>query len=663
MDIKLLSGFKPKGDQPQAIQDILKRYHALEKHSVLLGATGTGKTFTMANIIEKLNVPTLVLAHNKTLAHQLFYELKQFFPKNRVEYFVSNFDFYQPEAYLPKNDVYINKVAHINQKIQMSRLSTLNALTTRKDVIVIASVAAIYGEFNPADYKKLFFEIRVGQNISRLKLSRRLVASGYTRSFTDLQTKSFQFKGENLILVPGWTTDYYVKIAFYGDEITSIKIVDSLNRTTIDNFVNYTVFPATDYMLTKDRVNESIARIKFELAERYQELLDSDKEFEARRLLQITENDLEEISEFHTCNGIENYSRHLELRPAKEPPYTLLDYFGDDWLLIVDESHITLPQVKGMYNVDYSRKRTLVDYGFRLPSALDNRPLNFQEFNKKIDKALYLSATPANYELNLVENNVVEQLIRPTYLIDPKIYVYKKENQIIRILELIKEAIKNNERIFVVTLTIKTAEELSKYLLDNNIKATYLHNKLKTLERSKILYDLRRGIYDCVVGINLLREGLDLPEVALICILDADQQGFLRNDKSLIQIIGRAARNLNGRVVMFADKKTKAIDVAINETQRRRKIQQAYNIKHQVEPRQVVKELNNPTINDDVWNLINKHLKTKERITLRQQHQVLENIEKQMIQAAKELDFEKAAELRDLLFLVKQSKNKKKEKN
>ena len=655
MSFKITSEFTPKGDQPQAIEQILTNFKT-QKHVTLMGATGTGKTFTVAHVINKLQKNTLVIAHNKTLAYQLFQEFKALFPSNRVEYFISNFDFYQPEAYIASTDTYINKVAHINQQIKMARLSTLNSLVSRNDVIVVASVAAIYGEFNPVDYQKLFFEINLDTRISITQLSRKLIQSGYIRSRNEIVAKSFIIKGDTVTITPGWTQNYYLRVSFFGNDITEISTVDALNRNVIKTFSRYTIFPANDYMMTQERVEESARRIEIELEEQLATFEQQNKIVEKQRLEQITRHDIEEILEFHTCSGVENYSRHLELRPALSAPYTLLDYFGKDWLLVVDESHITIPQIKGMYFADRSRKEELVKYGYRLKSALDNRPLFFKEFENKISQALYISATPKPYELDLVKQQYVEQIIRPTNLIDPQIYVYPKKNQMFQVLSLIRECAKNNERCFITVLTIKMAEELSNYLAEHNVKVTYLHSKIKTLERSQVIFDLRQGLYDCVVGVNLLREGLDVPEVALVIILDADMSGFLRDSTSLIQTIGRASRNINSRVAMFADDNSTAMITAIKETNRRRNLQLEYNKKNNLKPQQVKKPLVQVLADEEITKLLHRHLKKRQVVELKDRIKILANLEEQMLKASKELNFEKAAEIRDLIFTVKKRK-------
>ncbi|CAN7979371.1 unnamed protein product, partial [Ixodes persulcatus] len=567
---KLVSDYKPSGDQPIAINEITAGVLANKRHQVLLGATGTGKTFTMANVINQVNKPTLVMAHNKTLAMQLYVELKELFPDNRVEYFVSNFDFYQPEAYVPSKDLYIDKDAKQNMELDMMRLSALNALSTTKDVIVVASVAAIYGAQDPREYRKSFFELKRNQILSKKELSAYLVGSGYTRN--------------DIELIPG-------TFNLFGDEIDDISVVDGLTGDIIKKLTNLTIFPAQDYITSPERMKIAIENIEKELQERLTELRSQGKILEATRLEQRTEYDLDALRETGICSGIENYSRHLDLRQPGEPPYTLIDYFGSDFLTIIDESHMTLPQIRAMYNTDRSRKETLVNYGFRLPSALDNRPLNFNEFNQKLKNIVYISATPGDYELELINNQVTQQIIRPTGLLDPTVEVKPTVGQIDDIIAQIKLRREKNERVFITTLTIRMSEDLTSYLQEQNIKVAYLHSELKTLERSQILLELRKGVYDCIVGVNLIREGIDIPEVSLICILDADKQGFLRNERSLIQTIGRAARNANGHVILYADRISDAMAKAMKETLRRRSIQNDYNIMNEIKPQTIIKPI------------------------------------------------------------------------
>ncbi len=659
---KLKAPYKPTGDQPEAIRKLVVAIKNNIKYQVLLGATGTGKTFTMANVIAQVQKPTLILVHNKTLAMQLYGELKTFFPENRVEYFVSYFDFYQPEAYLPKTDTYIDKNSKQNQEIEMLRLSALNGLSISKDVIVVASVAAIYGEQEPTAYKDNFFELRKGQKINRKDLLLRLIKNGYVRNDITLEPGSFSAKGDLIKLAPSWNDQFYLRISLFGDEIEEIARIDTLGANVLERFSFITIFPAQNYITSKNRVDQAIIKITEELKITLAQLRKNNMLVEAQRLEQRTEHDLESLKEFGICSGIENYSRHLENREVGSAPYTLIDFFPDDFLTIIDESHMTLPQIRGMYNTDRSRKETLVKYGFRLPSALDNRPLNFNEFSNKLKQVIYTSATPADYELALIKNEVepfnvpVQQIIRPTGLLDPTIEIKPTKNQMEDIINQIKLRTKNNERVFITTLTIRMAEELSNFLQEQKIKVAYIHNELKTLERTKVLLDLRKGVFDVIVGINLLREGLDVPEVSLICILDADKSGFLRNTKSLIQTIGRAARNVNGHVILYGDIKTEAMTQAIEETQRRREIQLAYNKKHNIVPVTVKKPLSEivSTRELDVDLKILNSSKGKTKIAAKTK--IIADLRVEMLQAAKDLNFEKAASLRDLILSIESEK-------
>ncbi|WP_338974563.1 excinuclease ABC subunit UvrB [Spiroplasma endosymbiont of Tricholauxania praeusta] len=659
---KLKAPYKPTGDQPEAISKLVVAIKNNIKYQVLLGATGTGKTFTMANVIAQVQKPTLILVHNKTLAMQLYGELKTFFPENRVEYFVSYFDFYQPEAYLPKTDTYIDKNSKQNQEIEMLRLSALNGLSISKDVIVVASVAAIYGEQEPTAYKDNFFELRKGQKINRKDLLLRLIKNGYVRNDITLEPGSFSAKGDLIKLAPSWNDQFYLRISLFGDEIEEIARIDTLGANVLERFPFITIFPAQNYITSKNRVDQAIIKITEELKITLAQLRKNNMLVEAQRLEQRTEHDLESLKEFGICSGIENYSRHLENREVGSAPYTLIDFFPDDFLTIIDESHMTLPQIRGMYNTDRSRKKTLVKYGFRLPSALDNRPLNFNEFSNKLKQVIYTSATPADYELALIKNEVepfnvpVQQIIRPTGLLDPTIEIKPTKNQMEDIINQIKLRTKNNERVFITTLTIRMAEELSNFLQEQKIKVAYIHNELKTLERTKVLLDLRKGVFDVIVGINLLREGLDVPEVSLICILDADKSGFLRNTKSLIQTIGRAARNVNGHVILYGDIKTEAMTQAIEETQRRREIQLAYNKKHNIVPVTVKKPLSEivSTRELDVDLKILNSSKGKTKIAAKTK--IIADLRVEMLQAAKDLNFEKAASLRDLILSIESEK-------
>ncbi|PQP78858.1 excinuclease ABC subunit B [Spiroplasma sp. ChiS] len=649
---KLTSNYLPAGDQPRAIEKLTTNLFANKKHQVLLGATGTGKTFTMANVIENYQKPTLVMAHNKTLAMQLYVELKEMFPENRVEYFVSNFDFYQPEAYLPGKDLYINKDARQNMELDMMRLSAFNALTTRKDVIVVASVAAIYGAQDPNEYKKSFLQINRNQKISKKDLANFLVSSGYVRNDIELIPGSFSAKGDVIKIVPGWNVKTFIRIDLFGDEIDDLAYIDGITGDVTQRLSTLTIFPAQDYITSPERLVEAIKRIEAELKVRLVELEVAGKIVELQRLKQRTEYDLDLLCESGICSGIENYSRHLDLREEGEAPYTLIDFFGEDFLTIIDESHMSLPQIRAMYNTDRSRKETLVNYGFRLKSALDNRPLNFDEFNQKLKNVIYVSATPGDYELGLVNNQVVEQIIRPTGLLDPTVEVKSTVGQIDDIIEQVKIRRKKNERVFITTLTIRMSEDLTSYLQEQNVKVAYLHSELKTLERSQILLDLRKGVYDCIVGVNLIREGIDIPEVSLICILDADKQGFLRNERSLIQTIGRAARNAAGHVILYADTVSESMEKAMQETARRRQIQEAYNLKYHITPTTIIKNIRDYTNikrQDDKLHKI-KNKKSKEYKTAKEG--LLQDLRKEMYEASKKLDFERAAELRDIIIEI-----------
>lgn len=642
---KLVSPFSPMGDQEEAIKQLVAGIKEGKKEQVLLGGTGTGKTFTVSNVIAAVNKPTLVLAHNKTLAGQLYSELKEFFPENRVEYFISNFDFYQPEAYIPGRDLYIDKNAKTNYEIEMLRSAAMNSLIEREDVIVVASVASIYGLGNPEQYKEMIFSLRVDQDIDRKELLTYLVDRQYQRNDIEQTKGTFRVRGDVIEIVPGHTESWLIRIELFGDTVERISEVDPLTGHVLGVYNTYTIYPAYGYVTKKEQILKACDKITAELENRLETFKAETKLLEHERLEQRTRHDVEMLREVGMCPGIENYSRHIDGRDEGQRPYTLIDYFPKDFLMIVDESHVMLPQVRGMYNGDRSRKETLVEYGFRLPSALDNRPLRFEEFEKIINQVIYVSATPGDYELEHVENKVVEQIIRPTGLLDPVIEVRPTKDQIDDIISEIKIRQDRNERVLITTLTKRMAEDLSAYLKELGIKVAYLHSDTKTLERTEILRDLRLGKYDVLVGINLLREGLDLPEVSLVCILDADKEGFLRSNRSLIQTIGRAARNSNGEVIMYGDKITDSMAYAIEETNRRRKIQDAYNKEHNITPTTIHKEIRDAIrgqeVIDDAASLVTKGKKDKQVM--------IQELEKQMKDAAKVLDFERAMELRDII--------------
>ena len=649
---KLVSKFQPSGDQPQAIEKLAEGIQNGAKHQVLLGATGTGKTFTMANVIQKVNKPTLILAHNKTLAGQLYSEFKELFPENRVEYFVSYYDYYQPEAYVPSTDTYIEKDSSINDEIDELRHAATSSLLTRDDVIVIASVSCIYGIGEVVEYKNKMLVVSIGDVIDKNALLGKLVDMLFERSEFDLKRGTFRAKGDVIEIIPTYEKSRGIRIELFGDEVERISEFDPITGKIITNKKTVSIYPASHFVTSDEKLKVAIERIKDELQDRLEYLRSNGKLLEAERLEQRTNYDIEMLSETGFCHGVENYSRHLALRAEGETPSTLIDFFPKDFLLIVDESHVTLPQVRGMYNGDRARKQVLVDYGFRLPSALDNRPLKFDEFENKINQAIYVSATPGDYELNKTNGKFVEQIIRPTGLLDPTIDVRKKEGQIDDLISEIQDRIDKNERTLVTTLTIRMAEELTNYLKDVGIKVAYLHNEVKTLERLQIIQELRMGKYDVVVGINLLREGIDIPEVSLIAIMDADKQGFLRSDKSLIQIIGRCARNANGHVIMYADEISSAMDIAIKETTRRRSIQEAYNKEHGITPKTIIKEIREVISTIDEA----KEEKTK-KMSKQDKQKLINNIETEMKEAAKNLDFERAMELRDALFELKGENN------
>ena len=648
---KLVSKFEPSGDQPNAIKELVEGINTGKKEQVLLGATGTGKTFTIANVIKQTNKPTLVLAHNKTLAGQLYSELKELFPENKVEYFVSYYDYYQPEAYVPSTDTFIEKDSSINDEIDELRHAATSALISRRDVIVVASVSCIYGIGEVEEYKNKMLTLSVGDEIDRNKVLEKLVEMLYERNDLDFKRGTFRVRGDVLEIIPSNQNTTGYRIEFFGEEIDRISEIDTLKGTILNNMKNVSIFPASHFVVSDDKLKAAIGRIKEELKERLQELRENNKLLAAERLEQRTNYDMEMLEETGFCSGIENYSAPMAGRKKGETPTTLMDFFPDDYLLVVDESHVTLPQVRGMFNGDRARKMNLVEYGFRLPSALDNRPLMYDEFEKKINQVIYVSATPGDLELEHTNNNFVEQIIRPTGLLDPTIEVRKTEGQIDDLVGEINKRIENNERVLITTLTIRMAEELTNYLKELDIKVAYLHSEVKTLERMQIIHDVRAGKYDVLVGINLLREGLDIPEVSLIAILDADKEGFLRSNRSLIQTIGRCARNANGHVIMYGDKITDSMQLAIDETSRRRTIQEKYNKEHNIIPKTIIKDIrdvisNNAEINSD---------KNKKKMTKKEIEMNIEMLEQEMREAARNLDFERAMELRDIIFEMKSS--------
>lgn len=641
----LVSKYIPSGDQPQAIYELVNGIKEGKKDQVLLGATGTGKTFTIANVIKEVNKPTLVLAHNKTLAGQLYSELKELFPNNRVEYFVSYYDYYQPEAYVPSTDTYIEKDSSINDEIDELRHSATSALLSRRDVIVVASVSCIYGIGEVEEYRKKMLTLNVGDEIERDIVLKKLVDMLYERNDMDLKRGTFRVKGDSIEIVPAYERKNGILIEFFGDEIDRISEFDTITGKIIKDKKSISIFPASHFVTSDDKLKIAVKNIKEELNERLEYFKEHNKLIEEQRLRERTNYDMEMLLETGFCRGIENYSRHIALKKEGETPTTLMDFFPKDYLLVIDESHVTLPQVRGMFNGDRARKQNLVDYGFRLPSALDNRPLRFEEFEKKINQVIYVSATPGDYELEKVNGKVAEQIIRPTGLLDPTIEVRPTKNQIDSLVEEINKRIDNNERVLITTLTIRMAEELSNYLKSIDIKVAYLHNEIKTLQRLQIIRDLRLGKYDVVVGINLLREGIDIPEVSLIAIMDADKQGFLRSSRSLIQTIGRCARNSKGHVIMYADTISEAMQIAISETERRRKIQEEYNRVHNIIPKTIEKE-----IRDVVSNKLEVKENKKEKMSKKDRMDLIDRLTREMKEAAKNLDFEKATELRDAIF-------------
>ena len=648
---KLVSKYKPSGDQPEAIKELVQGIKEGKKEQVLLGATGTGKTFTIANVIEKTNKPTLVLAHNKTLAGQLYNELKELFPENRVEYFVSYYDYYQPEAYVPSTDTYIEKDSSINDEIDELRHSATSALISRSDVIVVASVSCIYGIGEIEEYKKKMLTLTVGDTIDRDIILKKLIEMLYERNDIDLKRGTFRVRGDSLEIVPAYERTNGLLIEWFGDEIDRISEVDTITGHILKDKKTVSIFAASHFVTDEERLKISIERINKEKEERVKYFKENNKLIEAQRIEERVNYDMEMLSETGFCRGIESYSRHIALKEEGESPNTLIDFFPKDFLLVIDESHVTLPQVRAMYNGDRARKMNLVDYGFRLPSALDNRPLKFEEFTKKLNDVIYVSATPGDYEMERVNNKVVEQIIRPTGLLDPLIEVRPTKNQIDNLVEEINKQIEKNERTLITTLTIRMAEELTNYLKSLDIKVAYLHSEVKTLERLKIIRDLRLGKYDVVVGINLLREGIDIPEVSLIAIMDADKQGFLRSTRSLIQTIGRAARNSSGRVIMYADIISDSMNEAITETERRRNIQEKYNKEHGIIPKTIIKDI--PEV---ISNETEKKVEKESKLSKKEKLDLIDSLTKEMKSAASNLDFERAMELRDIIFDLENDK-------
>ena len=653
---ELVSKYQPQGDQPQAIEKLVKGIQEGRKHQTLLGATGTGKTFTVSNLIKEVNKPTLVIAHNKTLAGQLYSEFKEFFPNNAVEYFVSYYDYYQPEAYVPQTDTFIEKDASINDEIDKLRHSATSSLFERRDVIIIASVSCIYGLGSPEEYREMVVSLRPEMEIERNELLRKLVDIQYARNDIDFQRGTFRVRGDVVEIFPASRDEHCIRVEFFGDEIERIREVDALTGEILGDRDHVAIFPASHFVTRAEKMEKAILNIEQELEERLKVMRENGKLLEAQRLEQRTRYDLEMMREMGFCSGIENYSRHLTLRPPGSTPYTLLDYFPDDFMIVVDESHVTIPQVRGMFNGDQARKQVLVDHGFRLPSALDNRPLRFEEFEKHMHNIVYVSATPGPYEIEHTPE-MIEQIIRPTGLLDPLIDVRPIEGQIDDLIGEIQARIERNERVLVTTLTKKMSEDLTDYLKEIGIKVNYLHSEIKTLERIEIIRDLRLGKHDVLIGINLLREGLDIPEVSLVAILDADKEGFLRSERSLIQTIGRAARNAEGRVIMYADKITHSMEIAINETKRRREQQERFNEIHGITPQTINKEIRDviraTQAAEDKEEYKTKAAPKLAKKTKKERQKVVEQMEHEMKEAARALDFERAAELRDLLLELK----------
>jgi excinuclease ABC subunit B len=651
---KLVSKYKPTGDQPKAIKELVDGLNSNKKDQVLLGATGTGKTFTIANVIQQVNRPTLVFAHNKTLAGQLYSEFKELFPDNRVEYFVSNFDYYQPEAYMPKTDTYIEKTAMINDELDMLRMAAVNSALERRDTIIVASVACIYAASSPENYRDMFFSIRTGEKISRNELLMKFIKVQYKRNDIDKLRGTFRVRGDSIEVFLGHTDQYLLRIELFDDEIERITEIDPITNKTLNAYTVYNIFPAIGYARKKDDIIRACIEIEEELEKQLKYLKENNKLLEAERLENRCRYDLESLRELGVCSGIENYSSHIDGRKSGVKPFNLFDYFPDDFLLVVDESHVSLPQMKGMYKGDRSRKETLVKFGFRLPSALDNRPMRFDEFEEMTNQTIFCSATPGNYELELVDNKVVEQIIRPTGLLDPVIEVRPSNGQIDDILDEIKARIAKNERTLITTLTVKMAENLTGFLKKQDLKVKYLHHETKTLERTEIIRELRLGKIDILVGINLLREGIDIPEVSLVCILDADSEGFLRSSRALIQIVGRAARNSSGKVLMYADRMTKSMINAIDETDRRRTIQKEYNRVNNIIPTTIKKDVQDAIHGKETKQMAYSYIAKKSK-SKGDTQKLIKNLEQEMKEAARTLDFERAAELRDIILEIKVS--------
>ena len=653
---KLVAPYQPMGDQIEAIQHLTQNIELGISEQTLLGATGTGKTFTIANVIANVNKPTIVLAHNKTLAGQLYAELKSLFPENRVEYFISYYDYYQPEAYVPSKDMYIEKDSSINDEIDQMRHAATQSILERRDTIIVASVSCIYGIGDPEDYENSMLVLRKAEHLKREVLLEKLVSMQFVRNNMNFERGTFRVKGDNVDILPTSESNNGIRVTFFDDEIERIAYFDTTTGKVTKLTDVVSIFPATHFVLNDAKKEEAIRRIEEELQERIKYFNERGQLLEAERIEQRTKYDIEMLKEIGSCSGVENYSRHLSLRKAGETPSVLLDFFGEDYLMVIDESHVTIPQVRGMFNGDRSRKQTLVDYGFRLPSALDNRPLNFEEFEQKIKQVIYVSATPGDYELKR-SYEIVEQIIRPTGLLDPLIEVRKTKNQIDFIMADLKKQISKHERTLITTLTIKMSEDLTAYLKENGIKVAYLHSEIKALERLEIIRKLRQGIYDVLVGIYLLREGLDIPEVSLICILDADKEGFLRSERSLIQTIGRAARNKDGRVIMYADTITESMQKAIDETNRRRHIQEEYNRLHHITPTTIKKEIGeslsieSDNINENINEIIS--VETFKKASKIEQKNIIATLEKQMKEAASKLNFEEAMSIRDIIFELK----------